>query len=38
MTELQKRVSELVDLGLAVSEISKKLNRPMSSISSAIKN
>lgn len=37
MTEFQKQVLLLIDEGLAISEISKKLNRPISSISSVIK-
>ena len=37
MTEFQKEVSELINSGFAVSEISKKLNRPMNSVSSVIK-
>ena len=37
MTEFHKEVSELINSGFAVSEISKKLNRPMNSVSSVIK-
>lgn len=37
MTKFQKEVSELINSGFAVSEISKKLNRPMNSVSSVIK-
>ncbi len=37
MTDFQKQIKELVDEGLAVSEISKKLGHPMSSVSSVIK-
>ena len=37
MTEFQKEVSELINAGFAVAEISKQLNRPMNSVSSVIK-
>lgn len=37
MTDFQKVVSELIEQGLAVSEISKQLDCPISSVSSVIK-
>lgn len=37
MTEFQKQVLQLIDEGLAVSEISRKLNKPRSSVSSVLK-
>jgi hypothetical protein len=37
MTEFQKQVLQLIDEGLAVSEISRKLSKPKSSISSVLK-
>jgi DNA-binding transcriptional regulator WhiA len=37
MTNFQEQVLLLIEEGLAVSEISKKLNRPMSSVSSVLK-
>jgi len=36
-TQFQEQVIELIDKGLSVSEISRELNHPMSSISSVIK-
>ena len=38
MTEFQKKVAELIDQGFAVSEISRKLSKPMSSVSSVLRS